>query len=102
MKVIVNAHEFASFLKINSENKKQYIMSVGPSDNYNLRLRELCSSSHAFYNAGSKIKDGCALDVTGNQLKRLRRFLKALPLQPVCIEFIPGEKIKVSQFVSEF
>jgi predicted Ser/Thr protein kinase len=98
MRIIVSSKYFANFLKnVINESHEFVIFSI---DGKELRLRPIEHDEYNHLYNVEAVRDEISGDVTKKQLKKLRKYLKALPHQPVVIDF-EQESIKVSQTTFE-
>jgi hypothetical protein len=101
MRVIVSSKYFAKFLKNLIDESHEFVIiacGIEPKPEFITFRPSESDELHHYYNV--EVRDPDIMDVTKKQLKKLRKYLKALPHQPVVIDF-EQESIKVSQTTFE-
>lgn len=103
MRIIVDSKYFAEFLNVQVNNCTIYFIHLSPqSKTFHIKTDQDEPDGRGEHIYVDSFRDPEDVEVTGDQLRGLKRFLKAIPHQPIVIEFKPDEKIKCSQFIAEF
>jgi len=103
MKIIVDTKYFAEFLHVQINNCAEYFIHLNTIDKkFHIRTDQDDPADPGEYIWIDSFRDPEDIDVSGDQLRKLKSFLKSIPHQPIVIEFGNDEKIKCTQFIAEF
>ncbi|GAA4338709.1 hypothetical protein GCM10023149_48860 [Mucilaginibacter gynuensis] len=105
MKIIVSNKQFAEFLSVQLNNCTTYFMWLD-AEKKQLHIKtdqdDQDDPGEYIWIESFRDPESNYIEFTGDQLKKLKGFLKAIPHQPILIELKPDEKIKCTQFTAEF
>lgn len=103
MIIIVSTKYFADFLHVQVNNCTQYFIHFNTHDKrFHIRTDQDDPNEPGEFCWVDSFRDPEDIEVTGDQLRKLKTFLKAIPHQPIVIEFGNDSNIKCTQFVAEF